>query len=79
MSNFKVETQKPVVSDIYLLDGRPHLDGGTLDKSKPIGASFTTSTLPAASGLSDGLIAYNADLKSLQVTFSGNWVIPSFE
>lgn len=79
MSNFTVKTQKSVDSDIYLLDGRPHLDGGTLYKSKPIGAAFTTSGLPAASGLVDGLIAYNSDVKLLQVTLSGAWVNPSFE
>jgi hypothetical protein len=59
------------------VDGRPFKRAGVLKEEKnAIGGSFTTATLPVASGLANGLIAYNSDLKALVVTVSGHWVLP---
>ena len=74
MSNFKVDTQVPSCDEIYLIDGRPYKVAIADKTEAAIGAAFTDATLPDASGLVDGLIAYNADQEKLMVTLSGSWV-----
>jgi hypothetical protein len=75
MSNFEVKTQVKTTQDILLIDGRPYRDGFTRETMTAIGGSFTTAGLPVASGLTDGLLAYDSTRKCLVVTASGAWAI----
>lgn len=75
MSNFKTKTQVKTEQDILLIDGRPYRDGFTRETMTPIGGTFTTSGLPSAAGLVDGLLAYDSTRKCLVVTRSHAWVV----
>lgn len=72
--SYKTKTQIKVSDDIFLIDGRPYADGRIVKTMKPLGAAFTTATLPDPAALADGLLAYNVDIKALMVTEAGAWV-----
>jgi hypothetical protein len=74
MSTNKFKQQvRPEVEHMYI-KGMPMKNAPILRNMLPEGAEFTTSGLPSAAGLPDGLLAYNTDLDRLVVTTSGAWV-----
>lgn len=73
MGNFKVKTQVRSEESVKLIKGKLFKDIKRLSKAEGIGADFTDSTMPSASGLDDGIMAYNADQEEIKVTASGAW------
>jgi len=72
MSENKVKPQVRDESKVRQVDGLAR--GGVKVGGKSVGIVSTYAVLPAASGVEDGLLAYDLAAGKLQITVSGAWV-----
>jgi hypothetical protein len=72
MSKFKPQVRDE--SKVRVVEGLARGGHGLSGKSIGVVSMYATADLPVASGLEDGLLAFDTTKAKLQITVSGSWV-----
>lgn len=73
MSNFFSKQQVRPETNVRQINGLARAVGGKASKVQGLVSFYAAADLPSASGVEDGVLAYNLTTSKLQITVSGAW------